>query len=181
MSKALINAVALAGMVVAGYALYIEHTHAEAEKQGLTVSFFCDRLVSWASCSAALTGPYGKILSKWGIVAKGGPLDVPNALIGFSFYFLSLLPWNKSSLGFDLYMGASTLSLFFSLYLAYVLKFVIHEFCIICVTSYALNITLFILGARLRLRSEMGELNDAVAAREKRKEKAKASGGGKLE
>jgi vitamin-K-epoxide reductase (warfarin-sensitive) len=154
MSKAIINTIALVGVVVASYALYIESTHASSKAAGLEVTFFCDNIVSWASCSAALTGPYGHILSQWGLVPKGSTLDQPNALIGLGFYVLALLPWHTSRSRTDAFLAASTASLAFSLYLAYVLRFVIHEFCIICVTSYSINVAIFVLAARMSLRGD---------------------------
>lgn len=150
-----IRIAALLGMVVAGYAIYIEYSHQYSKNhpEVMAPTYFCDHLVSWASCSAAITGPYGKVLSKWGIVAKDGMFDIPNAIIGFSFYVLALVPWHKLTIaginGLDIFITASTCSLLFSLYLAYVLKFIIHEFCIICVSSYTINIFIFIMAVRL--------------------------------
>jgi vitamin-K-epoxide reductase (warfarin-sensitive) len=145
MGKAAINGVALAGIVVACYALYIETSSAEAAAAGVSLAgtFACDNIVSWASCSAALTGPYGHVLRQWGLVARDSPLDVPNALIGLAFYVLALTPWAGTPAGRAAALAASAASLAFSAYLAYVLRFVIHEFCIVCVTSYTLNAILF--------------------------------------
>lgn len=42
-------------------------------------------------------------------------------------------------------MATSILSVVGSLYLGYILYFVLKDFCIICVTTYALNFILFIL------------------------------------
>lgn len=145
MSKAAINIVALVGMIVARYALYIEESMAEDP----TFSPFCDHLVSFASCSVALTGPYGHILSQWGLVEKGSDWDLSNASFGLLFYVLAVLPWHKPIGPFKnlttLFLIASVASLSFSLYLAYILKFVLHEFCIICVSSYTINIAIFML------------------------------------
>jgi vitamin-K-epoxide reductase (warfarin-sensitive) len=79
-------------------------------------------------------------------------LDVPNSLIGSLFYFLAMTPWNINPIIADLFMVGGLLSLAFSAYLAYILRFVLHEFCIICVSSYVINITLFIFSARERMR-----------------------------
>jgi len=149
-----IRIAAVIGLFVASYALYIEYSHEYSKKhQLMEPTYFCDHLVSWASCSAAITGPYGKMLSKWGIVEKGSTFDIPNAVIGFIFYVLALIPWHTITLfginGLDIFIMASTCSLMFSLYLAYVLKFIIHEFCIICVSSYTINIVIFIMAVRL--------------------------------
>jgi vitamin-K-epoxide reductase (warfarin-sensitive) len=79
-------------------------------------------------------------------------LDVPNSLIGSLFYFLAMTPWNINPVIADLFMIGGLLSLAFSAYLAYILRFVLHEFCIICVSSYVINIALFIFSARERMR-----------------------------
>jgi vitamin-K-epoxide reductase (warfarin-sensitive) len=152
-SKAVVNLLALVGVCVAGYALYIEFASHEAERTGVAVSFFCDKLAAWMSCSRALTGPYGKVLSLWGLVAKGSALDVPNSAIGMLFYLLALAPWNAlGARGGDLFMVAALASLAFSAYLGYVLYYVLHEFCIICVTSYCVNTLLFVAAGRLTLQ-----------------------------
>jgi vitamin-K-epoxide reductase (warfarin-sensitive) len=92
------------------------------------------------------------VLSLWGIVKKGSTFDVPNSLIGSIFYFFAITPWNSNALVADLFMLGGLLSLAFSAYLAYILRFVLHEFCIICVSSYVINILLFIFSARERMR-----------------------------
>ena len=152
-SKAVVNLLALTGVCVAGYALYIEFATHEAERTGVPATFFCDQLASWMSCSRALTGPYGKVLSLWGLVAKGGALDVPNSAIGLCFYLLALAPWDRlGPAGGDAFMVAALASLAFSAYLAYVLRYILHEFCIICVTSYCVNALLFFSAGAFTLR-----------------------------
>jgi hypothetical protein len=89
----------------------------------------------------------GHILSHWGIVAANSPLNVPNAAVGLLFYVLSLL---VAPLGIPrtLFLAASLVSLAFSLFLAYVLRFVLHDLCLVCVSSYALNAVIFVGAAR---------------------------------
>jgi vitamin-K-epoxide reductase (warfarin-sensitive) len=122
------------------------------------------------SCSRALTGPYGKVLSLWGLVAKGGALDVPNSAIGLCFYLLALAPWDRlGPAGGDAFMVAALASLAFSAYLAYVLRYILHEFCIICVTSYCINALLFAASGALtlRLHDEADKAAAIAAARKK--------------
>ena len=146
---ALVRLFALLGVCVAGYALYIEYTH--QMNPGVELQFFCDKLFSWASCSKAITGPYGKVLSLWGIVAHGSTFDIPNSLIGATYYVLALvLPWQSSGALAAFFLVAGVGSLAFSCYLAYVLKFVLREFCIICVSSYVINMLIFVFAARAR-------------------------------
>lgn len=169
-SKAVVNLLALVGVCVAGYALYIEFATHEAERTGVAASFFCDRLAPWMSCSRALTGEYGKMLSKWGLVAKGSALDVPNSAIGMLFYLLALAPWSAlGPRGGDAFMLAALGSLAFSVYLAYVLRYVLHEFCIICVTSYVVNVLLFAAAGSLtlKLHAEAAKAAAIAVARKK--------------
>ena len=169
-SKAVVNLLALAGVCVAGYALYIEFATREAERTGVEVSFFCDHLAPGFSCSKALTGEYGKVLSKYGLVAKGGALDVPNSALGMCYYLLALAPWHTlGPRGGDAFMLAAVASLAFSLFLAYVLYAILHEFCIICVTSYCINALLFAASGALtlRLHDEADKAAAIAAARKK--------------
>ena len=112
------------------------------------------------------------------VVAKGGALDVPNSAIGLCFYLLALAPWDRlGPAGGDAFMVAALASLAFSAYLAYVLRYILHEFCIICVTSYCVNALLFFsAGAftlRMHARAEKSAMHAALV------KKAAAQGLGK--
>ena len=155
MSKAVLNSIALLGCVVAVYALYIDASTTQAREDHLAPpSYFCDALLEGASCSKAITGEFGHVLRKWGLVAEGSALDVPNSALGLAFYVLALLPWHTHPVAFEGFLLASALSLAFTCYLAYVLAFVIHEFCILCASTYVLNIAIFVLAARLFFAQE---------------------------
>lgn len=146
-----IRLAAVAGIAVSLYALYVEYEVEKAKQSGGMYQAACD-LASWASCSRVLSSSYGHILSHWNLVSHDSPLNLPNAATGLLFYVLSLLPplfpgWEV------LHLAASTAALAFSLFLAYVLRFVLKDFCLVCVTSYALNIVIFIFSARRWLKS----------------------------
>ena len=137
---------AFVGLLVAAYALYVEHKHDEAAAAGLAYTAACD-FGPHASCSTALTSKYGKVLSLWGLVPKGSALDVPNAALGSVFYALVLLfPYWRPAAGAaapSLLLAGSVASLAFSLYLAYVLRFILHDFCIVCFSAYVVNTAVF--------------------------------------
>jgi hypothetical protein len=94
---------------------------------------------------AVFTSPYAHILSQWGLVPKGSPLDIGLAVSGLLLYsgfllypVLTFIPGRKYLL-----LGVSAGSVCFSLYLLYVLKFILGEFCIVCTTFHAVNFSMF--------------------------------------
>ena len=94
---------------------------------------------------AVFTSPYAHILSHWGVVPKGSPLDLGLAGAGLALYtgfflypILRFIPGRKY-----IVLAVSAGSVCFSLYLLYVLKFVLGEFCIVCTTFHAINFSMF--------------------------------------
>ena len=108
------------------------------------VSPLCDRF--GFSCSKVLTSRYAHVLSAWGVVPRGHALDVSNAAAGAVYYLLALsapllLPAAAARAAL---LFASTGSLAFSAYLAWILKTVLKENCPICITMYIANAAIFI-------------------------------------
>jgi len=125
----------LAGILVSCYALWVEYRKTVDPNYEAA----CD-ISEKASCSKVLMSSYGHILSQWGLVEEGSMLDVPNPILGICFYSLVLLwPYERR----EVVLGASIASLLFSFYLAFILYFVIGDFCIVCVSSYAINTWIF--------------------------------------
>uniref|UniRef100_A0A8D2E3Z7 vitamin-K-epoxide reductase (warfarin-sensitive) n=1 Tax=Theropithecus gelada TaxID=9565 RepID=A0A8D2E3Z7_THEGE len=90
-------------------------------------------------------------VTRWGrkfglfdsIFGKDGVLNQPNSVLGLIFYILQLLLGMTASTVVSLIlMTSSIMSVVGSLYLAYILYFVLKEFCIICVVTYVLNFLL---------------------------------------
>lgn len=158
----IIQLASLAGLAVSMYALHVEYEAAKAEASGGHYEALCD-IDEGMSCSAVLHSSYGHILSHWGVVPKGHALDLPNALLGAVFYAVALI---HKDLGLPrvLFLGASVLSVAFSLYLATVLKFVLHDACLVCITSYALNAVIFVAASRRALYSSVAAAPKAKAA-----------------
>ena len=127
---------ALLGVVVALYALYIEHRKSEDEGY----EALCD--TESFSCTKVLMSEYGHILSQWGVVKQGSRWDVPNPILGLAFYGLVLL-YKPLGLPRARVFAASLGSCLFSLYLAGVLYWVLHDFCVVCVSSYVCNFAIF--------------------------------------
>uniref|UniRef100_A0A2K5YBK1 vitamin-K-epoxide reductase (warfarin-sensitive) n=1 Tax=Mandrillus leucophaeus TaxID=9568 RepID=A0A2K5YBK1_MANLE len=77
------------------------------------------------------------------VFGKDGVLNQPNSVLGLIFYILQLLLGTTASTVVALILMTSTImSVVGSLYLAYILYFVLKEFCIICVVTYMLNFLL---------------------------------------
>uniref|UniRef100_A0A8C0WL09 vitamin-K-epoxide reductase (warfarin-sensitive) n=1 Tax=Castor canadensis TaxID=51338 RepID=A0A8C0WL09_CASCN len=95
-------------------------------------------------CSAALASKWGQGFGLLGsIFGKDGVLTSQTVSLDLYFYILQLLlGMTASAVAALVLMTSSIVSVIGSLYLAYILYFVLKEFCIICVTTYALNFIL---------------------------------------
>ena len=129
-----IQILALLGIAVSCYALYVEHKTAAASVMGQEYEALCD--IKWlgVSCSKVFKSKYGKMLSLFGIIPKGHVLDQPNAALGIIFYGCAfILPFlRKIPLGLrvTIMLAASALSCAVSCYLGYVLAVILKDFCI---------------------------------------------------
>jgi Vitamin K epoxide reductase family len=98
--------------------------------KGTQYTAACD--TTWASCSKVLSSKYAHILSAWGLVEKGSTFDLSNAIMGAAYYALALvLAGSRSPAAKNVLLAASFGSLCFSFYLAYILKFVLNDTCIV--------------------------------------------------
>uniref|UniRef100_A0A674KA21 vitamin-K-epoxide reductase (warfarin-sensitive) n=1 Tax=Terrapene triunguis TaxID=2587831 RepID=A0A674KA21_9SAUR len=80
------------------------------------------------------------------LLGKHSVFNQPNSLFGIVFYILqTLLGFSPSTLAAVTLVGTSVVSIAGSLYLAYILFFVLHDFCLVCVTTYLLNGALLLL------------------------------------
>eukprot|EP01061_Rhynchopus_euleeides_P015666 TRINITY_DN26666_c0_g1_i1.p1 TRINITY_DN26666_c0_g1~~TRINITY_DN26666_c0_g1_i1.p1 ORF type:complete len:168 (+),score=66.18 TRINITY_DN26666_c0_g1_i1:57-560(+) len=145
-SAYIIVALGIAGVLVSGYALDVE---VKLKTAGPFYKPACDS--TWGSCSAVFSSSYAHPLSQWGIVPKGHALDLSLALLGIMNYFVytlyptrlfKMLPSPHACL-FLLSVGG----IFFSVYLLYVLKYILNDFCIVCATFHAINFGMFFFGA----------------------------------
>ena len=167
----------VAGMGLSLYALHVESQH----DNYLHGSFesLCDikpfKLLGFefpkSSCSEVFSHPAGKIWSYLGLIPKDSVLDQPNALYGFVFYvFIAIASFAKKNVAVAhaaLLFG--TFSVALSAYLAYTLAFVMHHFCVLCVSTYVCNTGIFADGySNLRvLRKAAKERKAAAAAKSK--------------
>ncbi len=120
------SVLAVLGLCISVYAYILERKIA----QNPTYKAACD-LSDIVSCSKSIRSSYGKLFG------------ISNALLGIGYYalFLMLLLFQAK---ITLYVLA-LLAFLFSLYLAWLLYFRIRAFCILCTSTYVVNILLLIL------------------------------------
>ncbi|XP_078063523.1 vitamin K epoxide reductase complex subunit 1-like protein 1 isoform X2 [Mustelus asterias] len=116
-----------------GLALSLYAFHVESSKErDATYRAMCDISES-VSCSKVFTSRWGRGFGLLGgIFGHDSVLNQPNGLTDSAMAAIALA-------------ASSVVSLAGSLYLAYVLFLVLHDFCLVCVTTYALNGLLFLL------------------------------------
>eukprot|EP00112_Aurelia_sp_Birch-Aquarium-sp1_P006568 Seg1721.15 transcript_id=Seg1721.15/GoldUCD/mRNA.D3Y31 product="Vitamin K epoxide reductase complex subunit 1-like protein 1" protein_id=Seg1721.15/GoldUCD/D3Y31 len=134
------------GIVVSLYALYVEISKFEDNE----FRAMCD-ISEAVSCSKVFTSKYG---TGFGIIApifgERSVLNVPNSLYGIAFYLLTMvLGFAKSNQTVAvLLLLSSWLACVGCIYLAYILYFILEDFCVVCVTTYVLNFFLLFLNHR---------------------------------
>lgn len=116
---------------------------------------FCD-FAPWAACSRVLMSPPGRFLRYFGVAKQGGGsglmdrmralIDVPNPVLGVLFFACHLLYPLLLALPIpclpQLLFLACCLVGGMTVWLAYVLFFVLRDFCIVCVSMYVMNFAL---------------------------------------
>ncbi|XP_028396501.1 vitamin K epoxide reductase complex subunit 1-like [Dendronephthya gigantea] len=132
----------LLGIVLSIYALYVE----VKKMQDKSFVALCD-IHSKMSCSKVFSSKYG---TGFGLVepllGKDSIFNIPNSIYGIAFYIFVL------SLGF--FDGVTVawivvinciLSCVGCVYLAYILYYILEDFCIVCVSTYVVNALLLVL------------------------------------
>lgn len=114
------------GFVISLYAYSVE----QQLKKDPTYKPVCN-ISDRISCTKPIESPYGKLIG------------FSNSLLGLIYYpALALL----SLFGSNLYLFLATAgSLLFTFYLAYILFFKVRSLCLICLSIYTVNISLFII------------------------------------
>lgn len=99
------------------------------------------------SCSKVFSSEWGRMLSKFGVVENGHPLDVPNAALGFVFYVVCFVHnWAiflPTAVRRWMMLFGSLVGVASSVVLGYVLAYIIEDFCIVCVSTYVVNFAIF--------------------------------------
>ena len=134
----------LVGFAVSLYALHVEHSMAANP-------FYEPSCVTkWGSCAAVFSSSYAHLLSHWGLVERKSALDLSLASMGAANYFVfamfPLWPFPAHTKA-KMLLGISFASCIFSIYLLYVLKYVLKDFCVVCTTFHAVNFSMWFYAA----------------------------------
>ncbi|KAG8223297.1 hypothetical protein J437_LFUL001171 [Ladona fulva] len=146
--------------ILLSYYAYVIETNKEKDE---SYEAMCD-ISEHMSCSKAFMSNYGKGFGIMGpLLGETSTLNQPNSVYGMAFYSIVglLFPsiaveifWKRMNTSSGciqspkvakLQFWMSVLSNFGSLYLAYILAFILHDFCVVCVSTYVVNLALLIL------------------------------------
>lgn len=133
------------GIALSLYALYVE---VSKESDG-NYQAMCDISPSM-SCSKVFTSKYGRGFGIVGeLLGHDHILNQPNSIPGILFYLLVIILGEIKNLrAAKVQRILLFFSNFMSLYLAYLLYFVLHDFCVVCVSTYIVNLLLTVCGFR---------------------------------
>ncbi|XP_072889513.1 vitamin K epoxide reductase complex subunit 1-like protein 1 isoform X1 [Hemitrygon akajei] len=141
------------GLVLSVYAYHVE----TSKERDAAYRAMCD-LSESISCSKVFTSRWGRGFGLLGtFLGQDSILNQPNSVYGLLFYLLQLLlSLTGSAVAAVVLLLTSLVSLAGSLYLAYILVFVLRDLCLVCVTTYVLNLLLFALNYRRLIRLDAG-------------------------
>ncbi|XP_073491655.1 vitamin K epoxide reductase complex subunit 1-like protein 1 [Aquarana catesbeiana] len=149
MERAVRVALCVAGIGLSVYAYHVE-TSRERDPE---YTALCD-INPDISCSKVFTSRWGRGFGLVeGILGAQSLLNQPNSVFGILFYTLQIaLGFVPSLAAVATLLVTSLVSIAGSLYLAYILFYILEDFCVICITTYVLNFSLLLLNV-VRLRS----------------------------
>ncbi|CAK6445010.1 unnamed protein product [Pipistrellus nathusii] len=138
-------ALCLAGLALSLYALHVK----AARARDRDYRALCD-VGTAISCSRVFSSRWGR---GFGLVEQvlgaDSVFNQSNSIFGCIFYSLQLLlGCLRGRWASLLLLLSSLLSLAGSVYLAWILFFVLYDFCIVCITTYAINVGLMVLNFR---------------------------------
>merc|ERR1712126_459022 len=106
---------------------------------------FCD-ISSYVSCSKVFTSRYGRgfgLLEH--VVGQHHWLNQPNSVFGIIFYLLHIiLAFSRSLTASSMQIFTAVIANFGSVYLAYILYFILKDMCVVCVSMYIVNFSLLL-------------------------------------
>ena len=139
-----ITILGLLGIIASLYAVYVEH-RAKNTKGGKKYIALCD-VNNSMSCSRVLTSEYAKLGRLFFGLKEGSVFNVPNTYYGLLFYIgialYAQFPFTLIPLRAYLLFAASLGSIVASCTLAYILIFILHDVCLVCVTTYIINLAI---------------------------------------
>ncbi|KAM3654563.1 vitamin K epoxide reductase complex subunit 1-like [Ammospiza maritima maritima] len=132
----------VAGAALSVYALHVEHQAAKDPSYRAA----CD-LGPSVSCTRVFSSRWGRGLGLLELlVGRDSALNVPNGAIGLLFYLLQgmLGTWRGRAAALAL-VGTSVASALASLWLGAVLLFGLRDLCVVCLSTYGVNLALLAL------------------------------------
>lgn len=141
-SDLVISLFGLFGLCVSLFAIYVEY---KKTKNNNYVSV-CD-INNRVNCSKVLTSKYSRLTKLLFGLPDNHVMNIPNTYYGVLFYLavfvyplplLTYIPFREI-----LFFCASVGSMILSLFLAFILYYVLDDFCIVCVTTYFINLVIF--------------------------------------
>jgi len=135
------------GIGVCAYAIYIESEEYDNKKNdGKQTERLCD-INDWISCTAVLNSEYSHMTKMIFGLKENNMFNWSNAHYGFAYYVLlltfqfypfTLIPYHNY-----LFLCGTIGSVLASCVLAYILRYILHQLCLICVFMYIVNAVLF--------------------------------------
>jgi len=130
------------GLALAFYSIHVEnqlrmHPGYEASCD-MELPFF-----GVVSCTRVFSSPHANILSFWGIVEKNSYFDWSLPWLAIIYFILTLHYPLLHRRFLKCYFALAVMAVTFNIYLALILKFVLQEFCVICVSNYVVNGVIF--------------------------------------
>ncbi|NXR72512.1 VKORL protein, partial [Pycnonotus jocosus] len=145
MAAALRAALCAAGAALSLYALHVEHQAAKDPSYRAA----CD-LAPSVSCTRVFSSRWGRGLGLVEpVLGKDSAVNVPNGAIGLLFYLLQGLlgPCGARAASVAL-LGTSVASAAASLWLGAVLLWGLGDLCVVCLSTYGINLALLALNLR---------------------------------
>ncbi|XP_061162462.1 vitamin K epoxide reductase complex subunit 1-like protein 1 [Saccostrea echinata] len=162
-SKTVILLCCAVGTLLSVYALYVE-INAEHDKN---YRASCDISPS-VSCSKVFKSRWGKGFGLIGLlIGDDHPLNLPNSVFGIVFYTLQIaLTFSSSPVLASLQFYMSALSNVASVYLGYILYFILKDLCVVCMSTYITNAVILV-----AIYNKNKAMQEAKKTKEKRKQK----------
>ncbi|KAK8777929.1 hypothetical protein V5799_020725 [Amblyomma americanum] len=148
----LFNAVVCSlGVLVSVYA-YVVETRAEHDPKYAPMCDISPRV----SCTVAFNSRYGKGMGLFQrFVSADSILIQPNSVYGIIFYAIVFICGMPDGKRWDqVHFALCVLSNITSVYLAYILYFILYDLCVVCVTTYVCN-ALLLAGSICRKRVDV--------------------------
>lgn len=141
------------GITLCIYAIKVETTgFSEKKKTGVAPRIHICDVNDSMSCTFVLTSEYSHMMKMVFGLAENSILNHSNAEYGLVFYIGLLIfhfyPFTLMPLHSWIFLLGTTGSVAASCVLAWILKYRLHNFCMICVCMYIINVLLFISSLR---------------------------------